>query len=66
MYTVPLQDFLHLLTGCPVQLGIGILHRIKEEGQGHHIEARVKGRIDQVGVHRYLYRVTVHQGLNAL
>ena len=66
MHAVALQDLFHLLTGCPVQFCVRVLHRIEQEGQGYHIETRVKGRIDQVGMHGYLHRIPVHQGLDAL
>ena len=66
MQSVFLQKRIHLFPCLAVQFGICVLHRVKDKRQGYHVKARIESRIDQIGVHGDLYRVSVHQGLDTL
>ena len=58
------KDFFQFISGCAVKFCICIIIRIIDKRQGYNIESRIKCRVDQVGMHGDLYRVSVHQCLN--
>ena len=62
--SVAVKDLLQLVSGLSVKLRICIIIGIIDERQGYHIEAWIKCRIDQIGMHGDLYRVSVHQCLD--
>ena len=64
--SVAVKDFLQLISSLSVKLRICIIIGIIDERQGYHIEAWIKCRIDQIGMHGDLYRVSVHQCLDSL
>ena len=66
MESVAVKDLLQLVSGLSVKLRICIIVGIIDERQGYHIEAWIKCRIDQIGMHGDLYRVSVHQCLDSL
>ena len=66
MQSILTEDFLHLLSCLTVKLGICVFHRIINKRQGDYVKSRIKCRINQVGMHGNLYRVSVHQCLDSL
>ena len=59
------KQFFQFFTGCTVKFSICIIIRIIDKRKGYYIESRVKCRIDQVGMHGNLYRVSIHQCLDS-
>ena len=64
--SVAVKDLLQLISGLAVKLRICIIIGIINERQGYHIKSRVKCRVDQIGMHGDLYRISVHQCLDSL
>ena len=60
------EDFFQFFSCCSVKLGVCIVVGVINKWQRYHIESWVKCRIDQIGMHGNLYRVSVHQRLDSL
>ena len=64
--SVAVKDLLQLVSGLAVKLRICVIIGIIDERQGYYIKSRVKCRVDQIGMHGDLYRISVHQCLDSL
>ena len=60
------KDFFQLFSGLTIKFCICVIVGIIDKRQGYYIESRVKCRVDQIGMHGDLYRVSVHQCLDSL
>ena len=58
------EDFFQLFTSFAVEFRICVIVRIIDEWKRNNVETWVKCRVDQVGVHGDLNRITIHQSLN--
>ncbi len=59
------KDLFQFFSGLTVKFCICIIIGIIDKRQGYYIESRVKCRVDQIGMHGDLYRVSVHQCLDS-
>ena len=59
------KDFLQFFSCFSIKFGICILYGIVGKRQRYHIKSRIKRRVDQIGMHGNLYRVSIHQRLNS-
>ena len=66
MKSVLTKDLFQLFSGLTVKFCIRVIVGIIDKRQGYYIESRVKCRIDQIGMHGDLYRISVHQCLDSL
>ena len=66
MQAVLIKDLFQFFACLAVQFGIRIFYGIKQERKRYDVKSRVKCRVNQVAVHRNLYRISVHQCLDSL
>ena len=64
MQAVLIKDLFQFFACLAVQFGIRIFYGIKQEGKGHNVKSRIKGRVNQVAVHGNLYRISIDQCLD--